>query len=325
MSEHWTTSPTVADHGEQGVLDEILPLLPQGPGVIVSPGDDAAVIEWPSPTLVTTCDVIVEGPDFRTEWSTGFDVGWKAIASNLADIAAMGAEPRGVIIALAVPPTTSMAAVSDIARGVRDGLTHFAPHCGVWGGDLSISEVVTISVTVVGDLEGRAAVTRSGAKPGNVVAVAGELGASSRGLEALDNASGNPAEIEKLRGQSAVVRAHLRPTPPLHLGVVASKAGATAMMDISDGFLLDATRLARASGVNIDGDADHFPDDHALTGGEDHGLLACFPSLADVPEGFVVIGRVSAAEGEPGVVTIGGVQPDVQRGGWDPYLFGAKK
>ena len=325
MIEHWTTAPTVADLGEQGVLERILPLLPRGSAVVVGPGDDAAVIGWPSDTLVTTCDVLVEGPDFRREWSTGYDIGWKAMASNLADIAAMGAIPRGVIIALAIPTTTGIGAVEDIARGVREGVEHFAPGCGVWGGDLSTSDVVTIAVTVIGDLEGRAPVLRSGAGHGDIVAVAGRLGDSSRGLEALHAAAGNPVGIETLRHRSADVIAHLRPDPPLSLGVVAAKAGATAMMDLSDGLLLDARRLATASAVMIDIDPGVLPDEHALVGGEDHGLLACFPSGSDVPDGFVVIGLVGSGGSEPGRVTVGGVEPHDTLGGWDPYRFGDTK
>lgn len=323
--EHWSAPPTVADLGEQGVLERILPLLPPGQGVLLGPGDDAAVIDWPARSLVTTCDVLVEGPDFRREWSTGYDIGWKAMASNLADISAMGAVPRGVIIALAVPTSTGMVAVEDIARGVREGLEHFAPGCGVWGGDLSTSDAVTIAVTVIGDLEGRAPITRSGARPGDIVAVAGRLGDSSRGLEALEAASGNPVGIETLRHRSADVIAHLRPDPPLSQGVVAATAGATAMMDLSDGLLIDARRLATASGVSIDLDPDALPDHHALTGGEDHGLFACFPDRAAVPEGFVIIGRVGSGDGDAGRVSVGGVEPSDELGGWDPYRFGDTK
>jgi thiamine-monophosphate kinase len=325
MIEHWSTAPTVADLGEQGVLERILPLLPQGAGVILGPGDDAAVIDWPSPSLVTTCDVLVEGPDFRRDWSSGYDIGWKAMASNLADIAAMGAVPRGVIIALAVPTTTGISAVEDIARGVAEGLGHFAPECGVWGGDLSTSEVITIAVTVIGDLEGRPPVTRSGACPGDIVAVAGRLGDSSRGLEALRAADGHPVGIETLRQRSGDVIAHLRPDPPLSLGVVAAEAGATAMMDLSDGLLIDARRLAKASDVTIDLDPGAFPDHHALVGGEDHGVLACFPNVSTVPDGFVVIGAVGPGANDPGRVTVGGVEPEDDLGGWDPYRFADTK
>jgi thiamine-monophosphate kinase len=312
----WTDSPTVSELGEQRVLDRILPILKTSKGVRVGPGDDAAVIDWPSESLVTTMDLMVEGPDFRREWSTGFDVGWKAMASNLADVAAMGAVSRGVIIGLAVPDNIGISALEDIARGVTAGLDRMAPGCGVWGGDLSSASQVILSVTVVGDLEGRWPVTRSGAKPGDVVAHAGTLGVSSRGLAELVDEGGDP---EALRETSEAVMWHLRPTPPLHLGPVAALAGATAMMDVSDGLLIDARRLARASSVTIDLDTRGIPDHHALTGGEDHGLLACFPANVPVPEGFRVLGRVVKESTQPGEVTVDGVIPDEGAGGWDPY------
>ena len=321
MGYSWTQSPTVSDLGEQGVLDRILPILTPGTGVLIGPGDDAAVIDWPSGSLVTTMDLMIEGPDFRLNWSTGFDVGWKAMASNLADVAAMGAVSRGVIIGLAVPDTIGISAIEDIAAGVSAGLKEMAPGCGVWGGDLSSASQVMLSVTVVGDLEGRAPVTRAGARAGDVVAHAGKLGVSSRGLAELLRGGSDP---ETLRETSEEVAWHLRPTPPLHLGPAAAVAGATAMMDVSDGVLLDTGRMARASGVVIDLDGSAFPDHHALTGGEDHGLLACFPPEVTLPDGFVVVGRVLEGSDRSGAVSVDGDAPKDALGGWDPYRRSVK-
>jgi thiamine-monophosphate kinase len=316
MPSTWTQVPTVADLGEQDVLERILALLTTGAGVQIGPGDDAAVVTWPGDSLVATMDLMVEGPDFRLEWSTGFDVGWKAMASNLADVAAMGAVSRGVIIGLAVPDAVGIAAVEDIARGVSAGLERMAPGCGVWGGDLSSASQVMLSVTVLGDLQGRAPVTRSGASPGDIVAHAGELGLSSRGLAELLEPGSDPA---LLRETSDAVRWHLRPTPPLHLGPLAADAGATGMMDVSDGLLIDARRMARASGVVIDLDGDVVTDRHALVGGEDHGLLACFPLDAPLPDGFVVVGHVAEGSHDSGVVMVDGEVQEGGLGGWDPY------
>lgn len=321
MPYTWTQSPTVSELGEQGVLDRVLPILTSGTGVEIGPGDDAAVVRWPGDTLVTTMDLMVEGPDFRLDWSTGFDVGWKAMASNLADVAAMGAVPRGVIIGLAVPDTVGISALEDIARGVSAGLEKMAPGCGVWGGDLSSASEVMLSVTVVGDMEGRTPVTRSGASIGDVVAHAGDLGRSSHGLSELLEERSDP---EQLRETSDAVAWHLRPTPPLHLGPVAAIAGATAMMDVSDGLLIDARRIARASGVVIDLDGATIPDHHALTGGEDHGLLACFPPDVSLPKGFRALGRVVEGVGQPGVVMVDGVVSGDGPGGWDPYRRSAR-
>jgi thiamine-monophosphate kinase len=273
--------------------------------------------------VVTTCDMMIEGPDFRLDWSTPHDVGWKAMASNLADVAAMGATPTGVIVALACPPETPIDLLEGIARGISDGLEEMAEGCGVLGGDLSTAPQLCLSVTVLGELAGRAAVLRSGAQPGDVVAVAGELGASERGLRILrehtDKAGGVLSQSirDELRLSHPEVAHHLAPTAPIALGVVAAQAGATAMMDISDGLVLDATRLAEASGVSIDLHAALAEQEEALMGGEDHGLLACFPPDLELPHGFRVVGNV-VDQGELSV-SVAGVLPRVSRGGWDPY------
>lgn len=319
MVSDWTSGPAVAEVGEQGVLDRILPLLPRGTGMAVGPGDDSAVVNWASPTVVTSCDLLIEGPDFVREWSSGYDVGWKAMASNLADIAAMGAIPRGVIIGVAVPRDVAVSALEDLSRGVAEALAEMAPGCGVWGGDVSTSAEVVVSVTVVGDLLGQPPVLRSGARPGDVLVLAGSLGESARGLELLRSAGSSTREIARLRSSSPQVIAHLRPRPPIAWGVVARQAGATAMMDVSDGLLLDATRMARASGVSIDLDPERIPDQHALTGGEDHGLLACFPPGVSLPDGCVRIGLVGPAVNGVAQVTLGGKVPQVVSPGWDPY------
>ena len=158
--------------------------------------------------------------------------------------------------------------------------------------------------------------TRSGASVGDVVAHAGQLGLSSRGLEELLAPGSNP---RVLRETSEAVAWHVRPTPPIHLGPVAALHGATAMMDVSDGLLIDARRMARASGVAMNLEGTAIPDRHALTGGEDHGLLACFPGNVSLPDGFVALGRVVEAGDNAGVVMVDGVVSGSGAGGWDPY------
>jgi len=309
--------------GERGTLARILPLLAVARSTLVPPGDDAAVSTLEGCSVVTTCDMMIEGPDFRFDWSTPHDVGWKAMASNLADVAAMGATPTGVIVAVACPAETSIEVLEGIARGIADGLQAMAPGCGVLGGDLSTASELCLSVTVLGELAGHPPVLRSGAQPGDVVAVAGELGVSERGLRVLAEHTEQAGEVlseqsrDVLRDRHPEVAHHLAPTAPIALGVVAARAGASAMMDISDGLVLDATRMAEASGVSIDLDGALKDDEEALMGGEDHGLLACFPEGSALPEGFRAVGVVGA----PGehVVTVGGEAPAVSRGGWDPY------
>lgn len=307
---------TLGSVGEAAVLARILPRLPAGGSALVGPGDDAAVLAVPDRRVVVTTDTMVHGPDFRLGWSTGHDLGWKAAATNLADVAAMGARPTALVVALAAPPSTAVGFLEALADGLRDACTELAPGCGVVGGDLASSSVLTIAVTALGELDGRAPVLRSGARPGDVVAVVGELGAAARGLAALFaeavDAEGRPdaALAEALRERPDVA-AQLRPRPPLHAGVEAARAGASAMLDVSDGLLLDARRLAAASGIRVDLDP---LDDVELHGGEAHALLATFPPGAPLPAAFRAIGRVVEGEG----VTVAGAVP-AGRGGWDPY------
>jgi len=323
MAQPAGESVSVRDLGECGTLARILPLLPLARSTLVPPGDDAAVSTVEGGSVVTTCDMMIEGPDFRFDWSTPHDVGWKAMASNLADVAAMGATPTGVIVAVACPPETPIAVLEGIARGIADGLQAMAPGCGVLGGDLSTASEVCLSVTVLGELAGQPPVLRSGAQPSDVVAVAGELGVSERGLRVLrehtQQAGGVLSEQSRdtLRDHHPEVAHHLAPVAPIALGVLAARAGASAMMDISDGLVLDATRMAEASTVTIDLDSTLRDDEEALMGGEDHGLLACFPGGRLLPDGFRAVGVVMAL-GEL-AVTVGGEAPPVARGGWDPY------
>ena len=314
----------MADVGERGVLARILPLLPGSAALRVGPGDDSAVVTLSAPEVVITCDMMVEGPDFRRDWSTPHDIGYKAMTSNLADIAAMGATPVGVIVALAAPTDTPVLELVGIARGIAQGLSDMAPEAGVLGGDLSTSGQLTLSVTVLGQLGGNAPVLRRGASTGDTVAVTGEPGRSQRGYDTLmqatiDHGGELPRSVRDALASEPDVAHHLAPRVDLSRGLAALQAGATAMMDVSDGLLLDATRMAEASDVSIDCDPAVVVDSAWLSGGEDHGLLACFPPHATLPEGFHPIGRV--VQHTPGAprVSVGGLAPDTQRGGWDPY------
>jgi thiamine-monophosphate kinase len=264
---------------------------------------------------------MIEGPDFIIGLSTGYDIGWKACATNLADVAAMGATPTALVVGLAAPASTLVSFVEDIARGFHDAAAALAPGCGVVGGDLSRGPVVMLAVTATGEFDGVEPVTRSGAAIGHLVAVAGELGVAKRGLDLLragalsaDGSADQSALAALWNSNPLELTAQLRPSPPIGLGLVAARAGATAMMDISDGLVLDARRIATASGVAIDFDLAAVGNLDALTGGEDHSLLACFPPLATIPSGFRVIGRVAPGNG----VLVDGVPFDA-RGGWDPF------
>ena len=319
-------SETVEALGELATLARILPLLPRGDAGLLGPGDDAAVVAAPDGRFVVTTDLMVHGPDFRLAWSTPYDLGWKAAASNLSDVAAMGARPTALVVALAVPGDTRVAFLEAFARGLRDGCAAMAPGCGVVGGDMSVSPTITIAVTAFGDLDGRPPVRRDGARAGDVVAVSGSLGRSGRGLDLLfalgvdHEGAPDPGLAATLRARDADVDWHLAPTPPIADGVLASLAGATSMLDLSDGLALDAGRVARASRVVIDLVPRALGADPraALSGGEDHSLFATFPRGVDLPGGFRVVGAVRSADDAAPRVTVAG-RDLVDATGWDPY------
>lgn len=323
-----TATETLADLSETAVLGRIFPRLPTAAAQLLGPGDDAAVIAAPDGRFVVTTDMMIQGPDFRLAWSTPHDLGWKAAATNLSDVAAMGARPTALVVAIAAPPSTLVSVLEGIADGLRACCEALAPGCGVVGGDLSASDALTLAVTAFGDLEGRTPVLRSGARPGDTVALSGRLGDAGIGLELLFrlgvDAFGVPdhdrANALKLTHPTEVA-AQLTPVPPIADGPLAALAGATAMLDVSDGLAIDAGRIARASGVCIDFDSACLGEriEVALGGGEDHGLLATFPPGAALPHGFRRLGTVVAASAliVAGTITVDGARHD--QGGWDPY------
>jgi thiamine-monophosphate kinase len=234
---------TVAGLGEFGLIGALSARLPPGPRTLVGIGDDAAVLAAPDGRVVATTDFLLEGRHFRMDWSSGQDVGHKAAARSLADVAAMGAVPTALLVALAAPPDLPVVWVKEFAAG----LAAECARCGasVIGGDTARAACVLLAVTGLGDLAGRAPVLRSGAAPGDVVAVAGPLGRAAAGLALLSaGRSGHP-----------LAAAHLRPAPPYDAGPEAAALGATAMIDTSDGLLADLGHIADASGVRIDLDS----------------------------------------------------------------------
>ncbi|GAA2068819.1 thiamine-phosphate kinase [Microbacterium hatanonis] len=318
---------TVGDLSEGAILRRILDRLPTS-RAIVGPGDDAAVLDAVDGRVVATTDTLVHGPDFRLAWSSPFDLGWKAAAVNLSDVAAMGARPTALLVALAMPDDLPVSFVDGLAAGLAAACAELSPGCAVEGGDLTVSDTLTIAVTALGSLDGREPVRRSGAALGDTVAVVGDLGVAALGLSVLFrrfvDAAGSPVAIDPsgwaglTAAEALGLQRQLAPRPPIASGAIAAIAGATAMMDVSDGLVLDARRMADASGVTIDIvrallGAD---PDAALGGGEDHALLATFPPGAALPEGFRAIGEVRARVAA--AVTVDGV-PYEKPGGWDPY------
>ncbi|WP_152363408.1 thiamine-phosphate kinase [Microlunatus speluncae] len=310
---------TIAELGEFGLIDLITEGVRDAPEVEVGPGDDAAALQLEPPVIVST-DILVENIHFRPSWSSGSDVGRKAIAVNVADIEAMGGRARAVTVAFSAPADTPVSWVREFAAGLREECAAAGVH--LVGGDVTGSRDVTVSVTALGVTDGRDPVRRDGAVPGEVVAVCGRLGWAAAGLVVLGRG---------FRSPRAVVEAQRVPAVPYGAGADAAESGATAMIDVSDGLLADLGHIARASGVIIDVDTGAFeiaeplqavaaatgtdPLRLVLTGGEDHALAATFPDTGAVPEGWLVIGTVRA--GDPEVLVDG--EPWEESAGWDHF------
>ena len=262
------------------------------------------MVSAPDRRVVATTDMLVEGRHFRRDWSGAFDIGAKAAAQNLADVAAMGASATALLIGFATPGDLPVAWAEDLVRGI-------AEECGragafVVGGDVSAADSIIIAITALGDLGGRDPVTRGGARAGDLLAVAGRLGRSAGGLALLE--AGAPAAQF-----ASLVASHRRPRPPYAAGPEAAGLGATAMIDISDGLVSDLGHVAKASGVLIDIETERLPDDPdlrsagaalgapwlrwVLAGGEDHALAATFPAQTSLPAHWSVIGAVRPGRG----------------------------
>lgn len=357
---------TVGQAGEDSVLAAIRsvidPFNAERHGVEMGPGDDAAVLTLTGAATVMTVDTMSEGQDFRREWWLGpealeaaqyepedewpMDIGTKAAAQNLSDLNAMGVRSAALLVSLTLPSQTPLAWVKDFYRGViRACEQPGAEDCVIAGGDLGSGETISVTITAVGEAAGPGRLlTRGGALPGDVLAVCGPLGQAAAGLALLERLGAETVEHAELRWWQdfpntfqRCLRAQQCPSPPLMAGPGALAAGATAGMDISDGLLRDAGRLARASGVRIRLDdtvlqaearelepvaeaiglGSEATVEWVLAGGEDYGLLATFPDGVTLPEGFRRVGRVEALEtseqSRPDVVT--GLRAVGQ--GWD--------
>lgn len=311
--------PNLGDTGEFGVISRLTAGRDLGDDVLLGPGDDAAVVAAADNRVMVSTDMLVQDRHFRLDWSSPSDIGRKAVAQNAADIEAMGGRVTAFVVAVGAPADTDVEFLDQLNEGVWAEATRV--RASIAGGDLVSAPELVISVTVLGDLQGRPPVTRGGATVGDTVAVSGALGTSSAGFrlwqEEID-------EFPELR------QVHLVPQPPYGQGPVAALAGATAMTDVSDGLLADLGHIAESSAVRIDLSSPSLepylaplasaagllgadPWEWILTGGEDHALVATFPG--EIPAGWVRIGQVTA--GQPGVTVDGA--PWTRATGWDSF------
>ncbi|HPU12207.1 MAG TPA: thiamine-phosphate kinase [Aeromicrobium sp.] len=297
---------TISELGEFGLIKLVTEKLGASDYVLIGPGDDAAHLATADGTFVIATDLLIEGRHFRRDWSTATDIGRKAVAVNLSDINAMGGVATALVVGFAAPGDLPVDWVKDLLSGMEAECAKVGAH--IVGGDMSAAEQIIISITALGDAE--RPVKRSGAKAGDQVACAGTLGLASAGYGALSRG---------FRSPKAAVDAHRVPTPPYAAGPAAAAAGATAMIDVSDGLLADAAHIAKASDVAIDLDPTLFevlepietvagalggvdPLSFVLTGGDDYALVATFAPDVTLPAGWTRIGKVAAGSG----VTVAG-------------------
>lgn len=273
---------------------------PRGGRVIRGPGDDAAVVRA-GEVAVTSVDSVVDGVHFERATHTPADIGHKALATALSDLAATAAEPGEAYVALGVPPGFGEADATALVEAMEALCERTATT--IAGGDVTASPVLFVSVTVTGwASEGDPLPGRDGARVGDRVGVTGELGGSGMGLELLH---GREAGLDA-HLREALVRRHVRPEPRLAAGRALARAGVTAMIDVSDGVATDARHIAAASGVGIAIELDRLPladgvadARFAATAGDDYELLFTAPPGAgiSIPERTTWIGEVVEGSG----------------------------
>ena len=309
MSEGGNGDPEAAS-GEFAAIERIRRLLPPPPDGDVWVGDDAAVVSMPGgERLLFAADCVVEGVHFDLDLVRPADVGWKALAVNVSDIAAMGGRPLQAVV-------TVVGAGGDLLDELMGGLAEAAVAfgCDVVGGDLSSGSCIVVSVAITGTPGDRGAVLRSRARAGDLIYVTGPLGRSAAGLRALQAGQRTGRGDETVDG---LIAAHRRPVARVAEGLAAAAAGATAMIDISDGLGIDLDHLATASAIGVALEAVPVADgatlDDALAGGEDYELVFA----ARDP---VLVERTFEAGGLRRPIRMGVCVPDptVRRVGADP-------
>ena len=289
------------------------------PGVVVAVGDDAAVIEPGQHQGILTADMLVDGVHFDLEATSPHDLGHKAVVVNVSDVAAMGGSPRYGLVTIGLPPRVEGAWVMELYGGMREA----ADDCGMAlvGGDTSRSDRAVLSVTVYGEVPSGRAVTRSGARPGDVLVVTGSLGGSAGGLRVVRARADEQKDLLSTEWGRDLLARHERPVARVGEGRTLAEAGATAMIDLSDGLSLDLARVCEESGVgarvrvpdlplapglvDLAAATGVNPQDLALHGGEDYELLAAVPRDAVDDARRRIVERYGTRVTEIGEVTEG--------------------
>jgi thiamine-monophosphate kinase len=274
----------------------------QAPGVVLGPGDDAALVEMGDRLGALTTDMLVEGVDFELGLTSAHDLGYKALAVNVSDLAAMAASPRFALVALGLPKDVEPSWVVELYGGLREAADEYA--LSIVGGDLSSASQIVVSVTVTGEVSNRGAVTRAGARPGDRLCVTGALGAAAGGLTL---AGERPRDASTAWGRELLLALN-RPVARVGEGQTLAQFGVTAMIDLSDGLSLDLARLCRESGVGARVIAAAVPVHPSLVelarvlpgveplrlameGGEDFELLATMPPESVGPASATLVER----------------------------------
>jgi thiamine-monophosphate kinase len=336
---------TVSEIGEFGLIARLRERLGASgdPGLLVGPGDDAAVWRTGAALTVATTDTMVAGVHFLPASARWQDVGWKALAVNVSDIAAMGATPRFALVTLTLPPETPVADIDALYDGLAEGAAAY--DVTVAGGDIVSAPVFSITIALTGDApadsDGESLLLRrDAARVGDVVAVTGALGGSAGGLRALVDS------IERTDAAKRLIARHMRPQPRVDAGQAAIAAGIRCAIDVSDGLVQDLGHICDASGVAavvqvaslpLDPDlAAVFPADAtrlAATGGEDYELLLVAPPDAINALGrsvhVTVVGEIVPHDASSGATRIRcvdahGFEVDLGLAGWDHLAQGQR-
>jgi thiamine-monophosphate kinase len=284
----------MAEFSEDELVSALRTILAEdSAGVLLGLGDDAALVELGQHPVVLTADLLAEGVHFRRETTSPHDLGYKSLAVNVSDVAAMGGSPRYALVSLGIPRDVEMAWVVELYAGLRDAASEYA--MAIVGGDTSRSGSIVISIAVAGEVADGLAVTRAGARPGDRVVVTGTLGAAAGGLRLEAAPKHDIAAVASPWGK-ALLAAHARPVARVGEGQTLAREGATAMIDVSDGLAIDLARLCRESRVGASVVLEDVPVappllemqsvmevdplELALGGGEDYELLATLPPAA---------------------------------------------